>query len=262
MGSALSIQDGLAVLAEASARNVPVELHYDNPDRSFNRIEPDILYAQTRLLGADEHRLYLDRPQHIGRQVYIARGRTVDAYFCLHDRIYTFRSVVTNLNCLVELNRGKTVVGMCLSTPNAVTEGQRREHHRVRLGALDPIHATIHEASRDDPNSCAITARRCRGRLFDASLGGLGIRIGGDDRYQFQVGRYYYLSLVLPEQDEELIFLTEVCHVEEILRGEFVLIGFHFQRWPDPIQMRQKLEGLRQFLNEVERRRLRKNRGR
>ncbi len=252
----------VAVLQEACDRNVPVELHYLNPAGSRQGLAPDILHAQARLLAIDDEHVYLDSPQDIGKHVQIGRGRQVDAYFVFQGKIYKFRSTVTKVQCLVELNRKKRIVGMSLAAPRKVAEGQRREDHRVSLASQDPIKVSLHEAPQDDPDSCPITARRFKGLAVNLSRGGISVRVDGNDRHRFVVGRYFYVSFRLPEDAEEMIFLAEARHSVEILRGAAGRVGFQFLRWPNQIEMRQKTKRLGQYLNEVERSSLRKNRRR
>ncbi len=250
------------ILLQASCRNVPLELQYLNPDRALDRIEPDVLYAQTRLLGVDEEYVYLDSPQDIGKQVRIGGGRQVQAFLNWQGKSYTFRAKVAKLRCLVELNRRKTVVGMCLFTPRSVWEQQRRQDHRVSVAALDPIEVALHETADQPAGCCPIAARRFRGRIVNLSRGGLAMRLRNSDRYEIHVPKWYYLTFSLPDPGEELLFLAEARHVQEILGGHAGIAGFQFLRWPNPTEMRRKEACLGRFIVEVERRALRNRRAR
>jgi len=252
----------MEILRYACDRNVPIELHYVNASVSSSRVEPDMLYAQTRMLGLDEQAIYLDSPQSIGKDVRLRVGRDVEAYFVVQNRIYTFRSQVTRLRCTVELNSVMKVVGMCLAMPNLIRSGQRREDHRISLASLPgPLTVDLHETSAEDPNLCPVDVRRFVGQAADLSRGGMAVIIANEDRFLLRHGRKYFLSFALPEDGREMTFLAELRHMRDIHKDSAKRLGFQFLRWPDVVQMREKSSALGKFLARMEREYLLRNKG-
>jgi c-di-GMP-binding flagellar brake protein YcgR len=245
------------LLQEACNRNTPIELHYVNRNLSGHQITPDMFYAQTRLLGVDDNQLYLDSPQSIGKKVHLGIGRQVDAYFCLQKKMYTFRTTVTNVNVKVILNREMTVVGICLAMPDRMRAGQRREEHRIPVLNVCPLMIRLHETPKDEPNACPINARRFEGDIINLSRGGICVLLKGDQRFLPRFGQWYYLSFTLPGDEEPLFFLGELRHFVEIERSDSRRFGFQFLRWPNSLQMREKINRLGRFLADLERKTLR-----
>jgi len=256
------VNSSISLLQDACDRNVPLDLQYANPNRAQDQIESDTLYARARLLSINKDTIYLDSPQSIGKQTHLRPGCRVNAYFNLHGTIYSFRSTVTDSNCIVALNRKKTIVGMSMSAPNVVLEAQRREDHRVSLFALDQIEVNIHDAWKDQPGSCQVTAKRFRGYVINLSRGGMAARIEGQDRHLIKVGAWYYMSFTLPGNGSTLVFLAEARHIHEVHQGQTRRIGFQFLSWPNHKQMREKLAHLGRFLVTAERRTLRNKKAR
>jgi len=250
---AVETQDSVTLLLEACARNVPLDLHYDHPDTSPTRIEPDTLYASTRMLTVNLKQIYLDSAQDIGKTVKVRIGHKIEAFFTLNDTMYQFKSKVTDLNCKIKLNNVVRLVGMCLAVPKTISEAQRREDHRVSFATLDPIAADIHEASEENPHCAPLGARRFLGRVVNLSRGGMAVRLAGDSRFRFQVNRRYYVTFRLPGDSGEFLVLAEARHITDILKGEARLVGFQFQRWPDPLEMRKTVGKISRFLVDLER---------
>jgi len=261
MPSAPTIDSTVAVIQEACDRNVPVELHYPNPDLSPGRLEPDLLFAQTRLIGVDEKEIYLDSPQSIGKSVELKHRTKVSGYFNLDGKIYSFNSRVTNLGCEVVLNKKKRIVGMCLATPAKIRQSQKREDHRISVAALEPIEVRIHEVSQKDPNAVALTAKRFTSRAVNLSLGGEGVNVEGPGGNHFRVGQYYFVSFCIPNDPEEFLFLAESRHIMDLPRNQAKRIGLQFLRWPDVMTMRKNLRKLGPFLARTERNSLQKQKG-
>jgi len=253
-----SVNTCVAKLQEACDRNVPLEIHYINPNMSRDRIDSDILIAQTRMLGVDEKRIYLDSPQCIGKQVRLCRGRKVDGYFTIQNTIYKFTTTVTDTNCMVILNREKTIVGMCLQTPTVISEGQRREDHRISVQSLEPIRVVLHEGIKNQPGQAPIDAKKFEGTMVNISRGGMAIKFEKEDRFLLKFGYWYYLNFSLPGEEEPFLFLAELRHIDELFNGQARRIGFQFLNWPDPMKMRGKIGVLNRFLSKLERSQLQK----
>jgi c-di-GMP-binding flagellar brake protein YcgR len=252
------LEKSVQTIQEACDRNIPLELHYINNNVSNQRVEPDILYAQTRMLGVDDTKIYLDAPQSIGKKVHLRIGWKVDAFFTYQNNLYTFRTAITDLNCLVELNQEKTVVGMCLATPMQIRVGQRREDHRINLVGLRPFPVDLHETNKEDPNACPITAKRFTGLGVNISRGGISIRMEGEQRFLPRFGQWFFLSFVLPDDTKPMFFLVELRNLREVEKSESRRFGFQFYRWPDSTRMREKQARLGRFLAAKERSTLRK----
>jgi len=263
MGTAVLDQEtisNLAILQEACDRNVPLQLHYVNPNLSKERTEPDVLVAYTRLLKVDKEKIYLDCPQHIGKQVRLCSGRRVDGYFTMQGVIFKFQTLVTDLNILIELNKHKKIVGMCLATPHLITEGQRREDHRISVSAREAIPVAVHEGINDTPGQTLLDAKRFRATIVNLSRGGVALKFEDENRFLLKYGQWYYLAFRLPDEKDELLFMAELRHITEILEGEARRVGFQFLNWPDALEMRSKLAILNRFLANTERSQLQKMR--
>jgi len=59
-------------LVEASARNVPLELHSMTYDRT-------VPAARARMIGLDEAQIFLEKPQIIGRHVRLHKAQEFEA---------------------------------------------------------------------------------------------------------------------------------------------------------------------------------------
>ncbi len=253
------LEKNVQIIQEACNRNIPLELHYVNTNMSAQRYEPDVLYAQTRLLGVDDEKIYLDSPQSIGKVVHLRLGWKVHAFFTIQKNLYSFDSTVTDLRRMVVLNQEKTVVGMCLATPTRIRTGQRREDHRISLLGQQPIKVHIHETIKDNPNACPIGAKRFQAQGVNLSRGGIGVRMEGEERFLLRFGQWYFLSFSFPEDPDPFLFLVELRCIRDLEKSESRRFGFQFLRWPDPIRSREKQARLGRILAAMERNSLRRN---
>lgn len=256
-GKENDLKRNVQILQEACDRNIPLELHYVNTNMSAQRYEPDVLYAQTRLLGVDEKKIYLDSPQSIGKIVNLRVGWKVHAFFSIQKTLYSFDSLVTDLRQMVVLNREKTVVGMCLATPTTIRSGQRREDHRLSLLGQQPIKIEIHETNKDNPSACPIGAKRFHALGVNLSRGGIGTKMEGEERFLLRFGQWYFLSFLLPQDPEPFLFLVELRCIRDLEKTEARRFGFQFLRWPDPIRSRERQARLGRILAAMERTSLR-----
>lgn len=260
MPSASSPSDGRDPLRSACERNISLELHCLSQASTQRALEADVMVARSRLLHDREQEIEVDSIQCIGKRLRIGPGAQVDAYFFLDEQLLTFRSVVTKVRHVVELNEEKKIVGLCLSRPRRVSQGQRREDHRVSVAGLAPIDVSIHEASPDNPNTSGLAAWRFTGQMVNLSRGGMAVRVEGPDRFRFRVSRFYYLSFAVPSEDEDMLFLVESRHVREMDRQEARIIGFQFLPWPSPLDLREHSRRIGKFCIETERQQLSRGR--
>jgi c-di-GMP-binding flagellar brake protein YcgR len=253
------LEKNVRIIQEACDRNIPLELHYVNTNMSAQRYESDVLYAQTRLLGVDDQKIYLDSPQSIGKIVHLRLGWKVHAFFTIQKTLYSFDSTVTDLRCMVVLNREKTVVGMCMATPAKIRAGQRREDHRISLLGQMLVKVHIHETIKDNPNACPIGAKRFQAQGVNISRGGMSVRMEGEERFLLRFGQWYFLSFTFPTEPDPFLFLVELRCIRDVEKSESRRFGFQFLRWPDPIRTREKQARLGRILATLERTSLRKN---
>lgn len=241
------------VLARACERNTPIELHYFNPCQAADSVEPEVLRAQTRLIALEADSVAVDFPQDIGHTLRLRCGIQVRAYFMLDEIIYNFHATVLEMRSRVELNRQTTLVGCRLTRPDRVVAAQRREDHRVSVATREPIGIQIHEAGLEDFSACPLSAWRGSGRIVNLSRGGMAVRLEGDDRHKFPVGRRCFFSFGLPPDRESLLMLGEVRHAREILEGSAAVLGVQFLTWPGTLEHRQRITAIGRFVADIER---------
>ncbi len=245
MRSATDINEGIALLQEACARNTPVELHhYSTTD--------ELIVLRSRVLGMDAEHLYLDRAQRIGGTLTLRAGKTVTAYLLLHGKRYSFGTKVVHADCPVALNAQTQVRGMAVRKPRRVEEGQRREDFRISLACIDPIEAALHEVTSEDMNSCSLDAGRFVGRLVDISRGGCSVRVEAEERRSFMPGERFFIMFEASTHGG-LVLPVEMCHAREILEGEANRIGLKVLAW-NRVITKPHIQRLARFCADVERR--------
>ncbi len=237
--------DPLEPVREACARNVPLELH-----RRTNR--GALPTARGRMIDLDADRIYMETPQVIGRPFRIAPGQEYEAFFQVHDTIFTFSTTVLETDCATRLNHHKFVVGLAISKPEALKIGQRREHFRTSLACEQEISCTLHEAGPGDANQVPIEAKRFTGRLVDASGGGVGVILDGTIA-RFTLYDHLFLEFFLPGERQPFCALVEVRQARPTLNDTAVRLGLMFVAWPDQPTFTRTLMPLHHYLNKVQR---------
>lgn len=241
----MSEQEGHDALAEACARNTPVEV----ARRGRGTTEPP---GRGRMIELNDEAVLLEEVQVIGREVRYGAGDLVDCYFNHAGALLHFRSTILDAGLPVRLNERMIVPGMRLTRPAEVLVGQRRNVYRVSLGARsdaprasvwlartieDVVLRAVAQAADAEqgedgqqqggrpgmppepkpepprPNIAEILAKTppdFEARVSDASDTGLGLAIYGGIYSRFKIFQHVWLSLTLPGASEPLILLGEI----------------------------------------------------
>lgn len=256
MKAELLTESGCSLLVEAARRNLTVELHHEGSNLEF-------CAARSRILGIGEHDLCLDLPHGVHETVVFSIGWFVDVFLAHKGKLYTFRSEVIQIGCVVQLNDGTKVEAIRITRPVDIKPGQRRQNFRVSLASIEPIIADIHEAAPDHFNAAPRDARRLRAWLVNLSTGGCGLITDGplDDR--FQIGRPLFVQFKLPNDATPLALQAQLRQVESVLDQSGTRLGLRFLKWPDPTRFGRMLRAIELFVAQTQRasaRRVRRNR--
>lgn len=243
----------LALLRQAQERNHSIELHK-------HKATGELLVAKARLIGCDEKFLHLDSPHSIGKNVHFIAGERISVHIVLSEKMYVFNSSIIDAACLVPLNRRRRVEGMRIACPAQMQIAQRREDYRVSVAALDPIPVVVHEAAVDCPDASPIDAVQLSGELVNFSIGGIRARLDVPESHKLTIGHKYYIGFRLPSAAAGSLFLCELRHYASIPGNRGTAVGLQFMNWPDRSVMHQKLETLRAFSFELQRRALQRRR--
>lgn len=232
-------------LREACARNAPLELHRSTAKGT----EP---VARGRLLAIKDDRLYIEKPQAIGKDLDLGMGQEFRAFFIIGDLLLFFETFIVDPICVLKLNKEKIIHGVALAAPSRLQQGQRREFFRTSLACQAPISVRLHETNPAHPTHCPINARRFEGQIVDASGGGVGVVLEETPR-RLRVNGHYFATFQLPDVDDELVFLVEARQLRPIRDETAVRIGFMFVPWPTPFDLTRKIEPLIRYLTVVQR---------
>lgn len=233
------------LLKEACARNVPLELHL----QTVRGIQP---VARGRMLKVDEEYVVLETPQVIGRRVAVFPGQEYEAFFTINETLFTFRTKVVETGCSTKLNQLKYTDGLKLLRPQVVRTGQRREAFRTSLALLEDIPVWVHEASAAEPGLVPVHARRFRGRLVDASAGGVGVLLENTVT-RFNIYDPLFIGFTLPGAPKPIAMLVEIRQSRFVLNDTAVRLGLMFLPWPDQVALTRLAAQLTLFLTEVQR---------
>lgn len=239
------------VLNEASARNLPIELHLD--DEHGERV-----VARSRVLAADDEQILLDQALVVGADVDLSIGRQVDAFLWVCDSLYRFNSTIIKPRYYIELNVNKGVVGMALANPGELDSTQRRSHYRVLLAALDPMPVKLHTASQDSTHPCPLDAARHSGDLMDLSLGGAALKVHHARAVRFKLNDPIYLSFNLPASNHQHIMLARVRQARNLPDTGNTRLGVQFLPWPSARHLEAERDVMQRFIARVQREHLRR----
>ncbi|MEE9294631.1 MAG: PilZ domain-containing protein [Phycisphaerae bacterium] len=246
MGSPARLEQSAEILDAACARNLPLELHY-------RAAGDQIMVARTRILDMDDENIFLDRPQSSGGPFSPVRGQAVTADMRLNGRRLGFHAHVTRARCYVRLNDQTRVTGFSISRPTKVEEVQRREDFRLTVASINPIEVRLHEVTDADTTKCLLDAKRAEGSLVDISRGGVCVRVDARQRREFHTQERYFIDFVLPENAGEIVMLTELRHMQQILNGDATRIGLHFLPWA-PQFTKPQVQRIARFCADLQRR--------
>jgi len=243
-------QDSL--LKEVCQRNTSAELQFD---RGGGVVET----ARTRLLTLDGEHVYVDRPQSTGKAVLLQQDQRLVIHFALGGSRYAFRSRVVRSDCRVRLNASQQVVGIAIALPSEVREEQRRSDFRLSLAGQGAVVAMVHRGCRDCGGSAPIDVQRFDARLVNLSAGGVGLLVAAEDTKEWQARDTFFISLCLPEVEDELQMMMELRHCRSTDNGLSTVAGFSFFSWP-LVPMQAYERDIRRFIATEQRRQIRRGR--
>jgi c-di-GMP-binding flagellar brake protein YcgR len=254
MPSATVIQSkqSTSVLEEACARNVSVEVHFEDADGA-------VTSARARLLGMTDELLYMDRPESGGQKASIRDGEQIKVYFLMSGKRYAFRASVAQARCSASLNATQRVTGIALSRPQEVTEEQRRADFRMSLAAYPGLTAMLHRGCAENGGSCKVDAQVFLVQLINISAGGLGTMVEAEVAGQWRSGETFFVVFELPETGQETVMLAELRHCRNVPGKRSVIAGFQFVHW-EAAETKLSERHITRFIAEEQRRHLRRAR--
>ncbi|MEC9372290.1 MAG: PilZ domain-containing protein [Planctomycetota bacterium] len=235
-----------ALLEEACARNVPLEIHRRSPNGS-------VPCARGRMIWLDENNIYIEQPQTIGREVRLAPNQHVDAFFSLHGEIYGFPSIMFDTDCTIRLNTAKTIRGMSLVRPAELRPGQRRSHYRVSLACQDPIPAIMHATAEETVDAAPWPYQPFSGTIVDASAGGFGVIISHAHARPLEIYDPLFIHFQVPGGTEPLLFLCEIRQIRPLRADLDDKLGLMIVTWPDQRAMTRSIQPLLRMITDIER---------
>ena len=169
--------------------------------------------------------------------------------------MYVFQSQIVRTRCLIELNRYKTIDGLAIKPPKELRESQRRHDLRIAVGDRDDrIPVRIHECSSEFPGASPLTTTVFLGRIGNLSGGGCGLILDTVLTSKFTIGHPMFLSLLLPNESEETIFLVEIRNITLMsAREKGTRLGVQFLSWPNRATLRRSLRPIEKLIAEMQR---------
>ncbi|MCH8966526.1 MAG: PilZ domain-containing protein [Planctomycetes bacterium] len=223
--AALCAEAAEGLLQQACARNVPLELHFQDP-RSRR-----LIIGRTRALGITQDAILADTPQYRDDDGPIPTGRPVSAHFMLGDKRFGFKTVIERVGVRIRPNQHQGVRGIALRRPSTVKPVQRRTHYRVRLVGSQYNKVALTQAHPKLPDACPLYGCIGVARLINLSAGGAGVVLESSERSAAQRGDHLYLTFTLPGIDGDLCMLGIVRYVSSVRSGESVRLGIEFTPW-------------------------------
>jgi c-di-GMP-binding flagellar brake protein YcgR len=245
-------KDKYQVLRQACARNASAKLHFEDP-------ETGLITARVRLLDMDAERIYMDRPQSVGRRVDLKPKQAVAAYFLLNGTRYAFRSRIARPDCYVRLNQTQQVPGTAVTLPAQVGRQQRRAEFRISLVGYEDLEVAVHGGSADNGGAAPVDSVRWAGRLLNVSAGGVGALFKTDPKPRWRPGQLFFLAFGLPGVETTFLTLAELGYLRRIDEGQPTIAGFRFRPWP-MVPMESYRRQITRFIAVEQRRQLRRGR--
>ena len=190
--AALCAEAAEGLLQQACARNVPLELHFQDP-RSRR-----LIIGRTRALGITQDAILADTPQYRDDDGPIPTGRPVSAHFMLGDKRFGFKTVIERVGVRIRLNQQQGVRGIALRRPSTVKPVQQRAHYRVRLVGSQYNKVALTQAHPKLPNACPLDGWIGVARLINLYAGGAGIVLDNTACHAIRLGHGPYLTFTLP----------------------------------------------------------------
>lgn len=239
----------LEIVVEACARNMPAELHIQQPDG-------DVVTAWARMLGCQNELVQLDQPQAGSGSISLAPRQPVKVVLHVKGRRYRFDSTVVEPQARIRLNERMVVTGISLALPSELVEAQRRADFRVSVAGTHDTPVRFHSLTVPAPGPVPLDVHRFHGRILDISTGGMAVLIAQTELRNIQRGELFYSEFILPEDDQPLAPVCQARHTSLVRAGTARLVGMQFMPWIgcDAKQMNQRI---RRFVIAEQRRQLR-----
>ncbi|HED53943.1 MAG TPA: hypothetical protein ENJ00_07045 [Phycisphaerales bacterium] len=273
--NAPDVLPGLEALAEACARNAPLEI----VQADLVGVEP---FARGRMLEIESGALMIEQVQVIGKNSRFSKESRIKAYFRFHRTLYEFRSVVLTAAKAIRLNRSWVVPAIDLQFPTEVEIGQRRNVYRVSLAVLErPVRvevwherpprdfllqsgvprviegvATPERGGIDEQGEVFPPTRQpdWTGTMIDASDVGIGVNLESCRSSELKIFDRGWIRFELPDDAAgSIVFEFEtrqVRPVRERVQRIGMMILEHGDRWKHGAKVRR----LWRFLTECQRR--------
>ena len=233
------------ILDSACARNLPVEIHYTNS-------EDELVIARSRILAVDEENVFLDSPSSDAGSYSPERGQEISAFLLLNKQRLCFDTHVTKSRCFVDLNEQTKVAGFAVSRPKKVGEAQRRQDFRMSVASISHIEVRMHGVLDSDTHKCPIDSVRFHGALVDISRGGICVTVDASQRQKFVTREQIFADFLLPQGHGEIVMLSELRHVKQILNGDANKIGLRFVPW-NPQFTKPQIQTISRFCADLQR---------
>lgn len=254
MGQALATDNQaiLEVVAEACARNMPAELHIQNPDG-------DMATAWARLLECHDETIQLDQPQAGSGTINLTPRQRVTVFLHVRGKRYRFHSFVVEPRARIRLNERMVVTGISLAFPNELVEAQRREDFRISVAGTHNIPVRFHGLTVPSPGPVPLDVPRFEGRIIDVSAGGAAVLVARTELRSVRLGELFYSEFTLPGDDQPLAPVCQARHSQLVRTDTAHMLGMQFVPWIgcDAKQINQQT---RRFVIAEQRRQLRRRR--
>lgn len=239
------------LLEAACARNLSVELHYEEDD--------ELRRARMRLLSIVDETIHVDKPLSIGKPFTLRPRQAITVYFVYEDSSYAFKSQIIGPIIVTDLNACKRVRGAVLRMPKSISEEQRRHDFRLSL-SKEEIVATFHSLDPHHTDRAPIDAMRCEGRITNLSGGGLALMMKTVPGRKFRINDQFCISFLLPQVEAHIVLPIELRNIRRVHEGESTILGFQFVGRHSP-ENRTLVQDVRKYIADEQRSQLRQLRG-
>jgi c-di-GMP-binding flagellar brake protein YcgR len=243
----------LTVLETACARNAPLEIHATQADH-----RTVVFRSRAIQLDTAGGRLLIDKPAATNGSGSLSLNALVSVYVQLDARRLEFRTTLTELAVTVQLNAEMRVRGAAMLLPDAIREGQRREHFRLAIAGAT-LTARVVPLAEVEAFACPVKGPVVRCDITNVSIGGLLITAPAElaDYLKPQGKLFVLLPLDIDNKPVEVNALCEVRHVMKLQERLTNRVGLAFVTWPgtDPTLMQRTLT---RYIVELERKMLRR----
>jgi c-di-GMP-binding flagellar brake protein YcgR len=240
------------ILAQAVARNMPVVLSLPSAGMLRN--------YKSRLVGDLEGGILVQAPADetplIGELI---RNQTPCG---VSLRCGTMTVVFTSCICRVEsgwkMNDGLFVDALLLEYPKQIKAAQKRADYRVEIPRDTDVFLRVWRLGpHDDLKTEPMAATEVKAEIRDLSMGGVGVRLIGQDGQLPKICLEDRLRLELKYEGQAMILegWMRTPNTEPLV--DEIVTGIQFKKLQDDLEGRQKLAQLVRIVGELQRKELR-----